>query len=82
MLQYTQFVFVDESTRRRVSNAATPKPGRFEKEWAKLDLAPTAIRGKIGLQDAALIVLNMRLELAKTWKLLARTALAGKPTSG
>ena len=62
VLQYTQFVFVDESTRRRMSNAATPKPGRFEEEWAKLDLAPTAMRGKIGLQDAALIVLNMRLE--------------------
>ena len=36
--QYTQFAYTDESTRRRMTNAATPKPGRFEEEWEKLDL--------------------------------------------
>ena len=46
VLQYTQFAYVDESTRRRMSNAATQKPGRFEEECAKLDLAPTVMRGK------------------------------------
>ena len=60
--------FVDESTRRWMSNAATPKPGRFEAEWAKLDLAPTAMGGKADLQEAALIVRNVRPELAQQWK--------------
>ena len=34
VLQYTQFEYVDESTRRRISNAATRNTGRFEEEWA------------------------------------------------
>ena len=76
VLQYTQFAYVDESTRRRMSNAATPKPGRFEKEWNKLDLEPTAMRGKADLQEAALIVTNGRPELAITAKLLTRSAIA------
>ena len=38
VLQYTRFVYTDQATRRRISNAATPKPGGFEKEWARLDL--------------------------------------------
>ena len=37
VLQYTQFAYTDEATRRRMSSAATPKPGRFEEECAKLD---------------------------------------------
>ena len=37
VLQYTQFNYSDETTRRRMNNAATPKPGRFDEEWAKLD---------------------------------------------
>ena len=44
MLQYTQLAYRDESTRRR-NNVATPKSGRFEEEWAKLDLAPMVMRG-------------------------------------
>ena len=35
VLQYTQFTYTDEATRRRMSNAATPKPGRFDDEWGK-----------------------------------------------
>ena len=46
VLQYTQFSYANESTRRRMSNAGTPKPGRLEEEWAKLDLAPIAVRDK------------------------------------
>ena len=29
-----------------MSNAATPKSGRFEGEWANLELAPIVTRGK------------------------------------
>ena len=76
VMQYTQFAYMDESTRRRTTNAATPKPGRFEDEWAKLDLEPMIMRGKADLQEAALIVLSVKLELAISGKLLTRTALA------
>ena len=76
VLQYTQLVYVDESTRKRMSNAATPKPGRFEEEWATLDLAPTTMIGKADLQEATLIVKNVRPELAITGKLLIRATLA------
>ena len=30
VLLYMQFAYVDESTRRRMNNAATPNPSRFE----------------------------------------------------
>ena len=40
VLQYTRFAYTDQATRRRISNAATPKPGRFHEEWAGLGLAP------------------------------------------
>ena len=42
--QYTQFAFTDESTRSRLTSTATTKPGRFEEERAKLDLAPMNMR--------------------------------------
>ena len=32
VLHYTQFAYTDEATRTRMSNAATPKPGRFDEE--------------------------------------------------
>ena len=63
VLQYTQFIYTDETTRRRMNNAATPKPGRFEEEWAKLDLAPIVRRGKADLQEASLILISVKLEL-------------------
>ena len=59
-----------------MSNAATPKPESFEKEWAKLDLAPTVMRGKADLQEDALFVMSVNSELAISGKLLTRTALA------
>ena len=34
VLQHTQFAHTDQATRRRISNAATPKPRGFDKEWA------------------------------------------------
>ena len=54
-LQYTQFAYTDETTRRRMNNRATPKPGRFDEQWAKLDLAPMVMRGKANLPEASLI---------------------------
>ena len=51
MLQYTQLTYLKKSTRRRMTNAAIPKHGRFEKEWARLNIAPTAMRGKDQGQD-------------------------------
>ena len=63
VLQYTQFAYTDEATRRRMSNAATPKPGRFDEEWAKLNLAPIVMRGKADLPEASLIVMSVKLGL-------------------
>ena len=76
VLQYTQCVVMDEWTRRKMSNAAIPKRGRVEEEWAKLDLALTAMRSKTDLQEAVLIVMNVRPELEISRKLLTSTALA------
>ena len=76
VLQSTQFAYADESTRRRMNNAATSNPGKFEEEWTKLDPAPTVMRGKADLEEAALIVMSVKPELAISGKLLTRTALA------
>ena len=43
VLQYTRFAYTDQATRRRISNAATPKPGRFDEEWKGLGLAPGGV---------------------------------------
>ena len=59
VMQYTQFAYTDESTRRRIINTATLKPGKLEKEWAKLEMAPMIMRGKVNVQEAALIVMNV-----------------------
>ena len=66
VLQYTQFAYTDETTRRRMNNAATPKPGRFDEEWAKLELAPIVMRGKVDLQEASLILTSVKPELMVT----------------
>ena len=76
VIQYTQFAYTDESTRRRITKTATPKPGRFEEELAKLDLTLMIMRGKVELQEAALIVMNVKPELTISGRLLTRTALA------
>ena len=60
VLQYTQFTYTDEATRRRMSNIATPKPGRFDEEWAKLDLAPMIMRGMADLPEASLILTSVK----------------------
>ena len=70
-LQYT-----NETTRRRMNNAATPKPGRFDEKWAKLDLAPMGMRGKVDLQEASLILTSVKPELMVGGTLQTRTMLA------
>ena len=65
LLQYTQFASFDESTRRRMSNAATPKPGSNCNE--RQNRLP---------RSCTVSVTNVRPELVKTGKLLTRTALA------
>ena len=76
VLQYTQFTYHDEATRRRMSNAATPKPGRFDEEWAKLDLAPMFMRGKADLPEASLILPSVKPGLTVGGTLHNRTMLA------
>ena len=59
-----------------MNNAATPKPGRFDKEWAKLDLAPMVMRGRADLQEASLILTSVKPEFLLSGKLYTRTLLA------
>ena len=75
VLQYTQFTYTDETTRRRMNNDATPKPGKFDEEWAKLDLAPMVMRGKADLEEASLILMSVKPELMVSGKLQTRTML-------
>ena len=63
VLQYTQFSYTDEAARRRMSNTAFPKPGKFDEEWAKLDLAPMLMRGKADLPEASLNLTSVKPEL-------------------
>ena len=76
VLQYTQFAYTDEAARRQMSNAATPKPGRFDEEWAKLGLAPMIMRGKADLPEASLILTSVKPGLAVGGTLQTRTMLA------
>ena len=76
VLQYTQFAYTDEATRRRRSNAATPKPGRFDEEWAKMDLAHLMMRGKAELPEASLIVTSVKPGLTVGGTLQTRIMLA------
>ena len=64
VLQYTQFAYAVELARRRMSNAVTPKPRRFQEKGANLDLAPTVMRSNADFQEAALIVMSVKPELA------------------
>ena len=59
VLQYTRFAYTDQATRRRISNAATPKPGRFDEEWKGLGLAPMRMRGRTELPEASLILTSV-----------------------
>ena len=76
VLQYTRFAYTDQATRRRISNAATPKPGKFDEEWAGLGLAPTKMTGKTELPEASLILTSVKPELTVVGTLRTRTLLA------
>ena len=76
VLQYTQFVYRDETTRTRMNNTASPKPGQFDEEWAKLDLAPMVMRGKADLPEASLILTSVKPELTMGGTLQTTTTLA------
>ena len=76
VLQHTQFAHTDQATRRRISNAATPKPGGFDKEWLKLDLASMRLRGRAELPEASLILTSVKPELTVGGTLQTRTLLA------
>ena len=76
VLQYTRFAYTDQATRRRISNAATPKPGGFDEEWAGLGLAPMKMRGRTELPEASLILTSVKPELKVGGTLQARTFLA------
>ena len=76
VLQYTRFVYTDQATRRRISNAATSKPGRFDEEWAGLGLAPMKMRGRTELPEASLLLTSVKPELTVVGTLRTRTFLA------
>ena len=76
VLQYTRFANTDQATRRRISNAVTPKPGAFDSEWAELNLAPMRMRGRAELPEASLILTSVKQELTVRGKLQTRTFLA------
>ena len=55
---------------------ATPKPGRFDEEWAGLGLAPMKMRGRTELPEASLILTSVKPELTVVGTLRTRTFLA------
>ena len=59
-----------------MNNAANLKPGQFDEEWAKLDLAPIVMRGMADMQEASLILMSVKPELLVSGKLQTRTMLA------
>ena len=62
---------VDEEKNEQCNHTKTWKiRGRMNQ------IGPTVMRGKVGLQEPALIVMNVRPELAITGYLLSNTALA------
>ena len=76
VLQHTQFAHTDQATRRRISNAATPKPGGVDKEWLKLDLVSMRLRGRAELPEASLILTSVKPELTVGGTLQTRNLLA------
>ena len=76
VLQYTRFAYTDQATRRRIINAATPKPEAFDTEWMELILAPMRMRGRAELPEASLILTNVKQELTVGGTLQTRTFLA------
>ena len=59
-----------------MNNKATPKPGRFDEESLKLDLAPMVMRGKADLPEASLTLTSVKPGLTVGGILQTRTMLA------
>ena len=76
VLQYTRFAYTNQTTRRRISNAATPKPEAVDTEWAELNLAPMRMRGRAELPEASLILTTEKQELTVGGTLQTRIFLA------
>ena len=76
VLQYTQFAYTVQAKRRRISNAATPKPGAFDAEWAELHLAPMRMRGRAEVPEASLILNSVKQGVTVGGTLRTRTFLA------
>ena len=76
VIQHARFAYTDQETRRRISNAATPKPGGFDREWTELNLAPMRMRGRAELPEASLILTSVKPELTVGGTLQTRTFLA------
>ena len=76
VLQYTRFAYTDQATRRRISNAATPKPEGFDEEWRGLGLAPMRMRGRTELPEASVILTSVRKEMKVAGILQTRIFLA------
>ena len=75
VLQHKQFAYTDQATRRRISNAATPKPGAFDTEWTELNLPPMRMRGRAELIEASLILTSVKPDLTVGGTLRTRTFL-------
>ena len=73
VLQYTRFAYTDQATRRRIGNAATPKPAAFDTEWMELNLAPMGMRGRAELPEASLILNTVKQGLTVGGTLQTRT---------
>ena len=76
VLQYTRFAYTDQATRRRISNAATHKPGKFDEEWTGLGLAPMRMKGRTELPEASLILTSVKQEMRVGGIQQTRTFLA------
>ena len=59
-----------------MNNTATPKPGRFDEQWAKQDLPPMIMTGKADFPEASLILTSVKPELTVGGTLQTRTMLA------
>ena len=64
VLQYTRFAYTDQATRRRISNAATPKPGRLD-EVLGLELSNFSrqLKLKPGIDDDHRVIVAMSNDL-------------------
>ena len=76
VLYYTNFADSEETRRKRMSNMATPKPGRIEKDWTKLKVTMPSVRGNLHLKQRAVIALDVRKIFDFIARLLTRAFLA------